>query len=249
MADRQSRSENLLAFRAKEGASTITQQLARNLYFDREPTLARKLREALTAIQIEQTYTKNEILELYANTVNFGRGAYGIYVAAQEYFGKHPSQLTPAECAYLVALLKAPASYDAQTNYERALRRRNLVLAMMEDAGFLTPAQRIAYSRQPITVVESSKGGMRSGGIAPHFVEMLRKKLARDPSLAGYDLYRDGLTIETTLDARIQQYANEAVREQLALVQRDFDRMWSWNAHKDLLEAILARAVESHPGI
>ncbi|KXB97159.1 MAG: hypothetical protein AA908_08370 [Chlorobi bacterium NICIL-2] len=239
--------KNLLAFRAKEGASTITQQLARNLYFDREPTLARKLREALTAIQIEQTYTKNEILELYANTVNFGRGAYGIYVAAQEYFGKHPSQLTPAECAYLVALLKAPASYDAQTNYERALRRRNLVLAMMEDAGFLTPAQRIAYSRQPITVVESSKGGMRSGGIAPHFVEMLRKKLARDPSLAGYDLYRDGLTIETTLDARIQQYANEAVREQLALVQRDFDRMWSWNAHKDLLEAILARAVESHP--
>jgi len=132
--------KNLLAFRAKEGASTITQQLARNLYFDREPTLARKLREALTAIQIEQTYTKNEILELYANTVNFGRGAYGIYVAAQEYFGKHPSQLTPAECAYLVALLKAPASYDAQTNYERALRRRNLVLAMMEDAGFLHPS-------------------------------------------------------------------------------------------------------------
>jgi len=79
--------KNLVAFRAKEGASTITQQLARNLYFDREPTLVRKLREALTAIQIEHTYTKNEILELYANTVNFGRGAYGIYVAAQEYFG------------------------------------------------------------------------------------------------------------------------------------------------------------------
>lgn len=239
--------KNLLAFRAKEGASTITQQLARNLYFDREPTLARKLREALTAIQIEQTYTKNEILELYANTVNFGRGAYGIYVAAQEYFGKHPSQLTPTECAYLVALLKAPASYDAQTNYERALRRRNLVLAMMEEAGFLTAAQQIAYSRQPIRMIESSKAGMRSGGLAPHFVEMLRKKLARDPNLADYDLYRDGLTIETTLDARIQQYANEAVREQLASFQREFDRSWSWNAHKDLLEAILARAVESQP--
>jgi len=239
--------KNLVAFRAKEGASTITQQLARNLYFDREPTLVRKLREALTAIQIEHTYTKNEILELYANTVNFGRGAYGIYVAAQEYFGKHPSQLTPPECAYLVALLKAPATYDAQTNYERALKRRNLVLALMEDAGFLSSSQRVAYSREPIALVDPSLNGVRSGGIAPHFVEMLRKKLSRDPQLGGYDLYRDGLTIETTLDARIQQYANEAVREQLVNFQREFDRAWSWNAHKELLGAILERAIESHP--
>ncbi|MCS6999746.1 MAG: PBP1A family penicillin-binding protein [Candidatus Kapabacteria bacterium] len=239
--------KNILAFRAKEGASTITQQLARNLYFDQELTLTRKLREAITAIQIEHTYTKNEILELYANTVNFGRGAYGIYVAAQEYFAKQPKQLTPAECAYLVALLKAPATYDAQVNYERALRRRNLVLAMMEDAGFLSAEQRALYAHQPISLAPEGTGVYRRGGIAPHFVEMLRKKLSREPRLQGYDLYRDGLTIETTLDVRIQQYANEAVREQLAIVQKEFDRLWSWNAHKDLLKAILQKAAQSHP--
>jgi penicillin-binding protein 1A len=239
--------KNVLALRAKEGASTITQQLARNLYFNQEPTIARKLREAITAVQIEHTYTKNEILEMYANTVNFGRGAYGIYVAAQEYFGKHPRQLTPAECAYLVALLKAPATYDAQTNYERALRRRNLVLALMEEAGFLTPQQRAQYAREPIVLASESLTSERRGGLAPHFVEMLRKKLARDPRLQDYDLYRDGLTIETTLDARIQRYANEAVREQLEQFQREFDRSWSWNAHKDLLAAILQKAAQSHP--
>lgn len=239
--------KNLLALRAKEGASTITQQLARNLYFNQEPTLARKLREAITAIQIEHTYTKNEILEMYANTVNFGRGAYGIYVASQEYFGKRPQQLTPDECAYLVALLKAPATYDAQVNYERALRRRNLVLSLMEDAGFLTAQQRAQYSRQPIVLASESSLAQRWGGIAPHFVEMLRKKLSRDPRLQNFDLYRDGLTIETTLDARIQRYAVEAAREQLEQFQREFDRSWSWNAHRELLDAIVQKAAQAHP--
>lgn len=238
--------KNILAFRTKEGASTITQQLARNLYFSQEPTLARKLREALTAIQIEHTYTKNEILEMYANTVNFGRGAYGIYVAAQEYFGKLPRQLTSAECAYLVALLKAPSTYDAQLNYERALRRRNLVLQLMYEANFLTEAQLAELVRQPI-VLSGSGQTFRLGGLAPHFVEMLRKRLQRDPRLHDYDLYRDGLTIVTTLDARVQRYANEAVREQLVQFQREFDRSWSWDSHRDLLRAILKRAVELHP--
>jgi penicillin-binding protein 1A len=239
--------KNILAFRTKEGASTITQQLARNLYFNQEPTLARKLREAITAIQIEHTYTKNEILEMYANTVNFGRGAYGIYVASQEYFGKQPQQLTPDECAYLVALLKAPATYDAQVNYERALRRRNLVLSMMEEAGFLTPSQSADYKHRPIVLAEGGRLAERWGGIAPHFVEMLRKKLSRDPQLQNYDLYRDGLTIETTLDARIQRYAVEAAREQLEQFQREFDRAWSWTAHADLLNAIVQKAAQSHP--
>ncbi len=238
--------KNILAFRTKEGASTITQQLARNLYFNQEPTLARKLREAITAVQIEHTYTKNEILEMYANTVNFGRGAYGIYVAAQEYFGKLPSQLSPDECAYLVALLKAPATYDAQTNYERALRRRNLVLELMEESGFLTAERRAEYSHRPIVLANQSSLATRWGWLAPHFVEMLRKKLSRDQRLQNVDLYRDGLTIETTLDARIQRYAVEAAREQLEQFQREFDRAWSWDAHADLLKAILTKAAQSH---
>ncbi len=239
--------KNILVFRTKEGASTITQQLARNLYFNQEPTLARKLREAITAVQIEHTYTKNEILEMYANTVNFGRGAYGIYVAAQEYFGKLPSHLSPDECAYLVALLKAPATYDAQTNYERALRRRNLVLELMEEAGFLTAERRAEYSHRPIALASQSSLATRWGLLAPHFVEMLRKKLSRDQRLQNVDLYRDGLTIETTLDARIQRYAVEAAREQLEQFQREFDRVWSWDAHRDLLNVILTKAAQSHP--
>ena len=102
--------KNVTAMRTKEGASTITQQLALNLYFKRERTLARKIREAYTAFQIEQTYTKNEILEMYANTVYYGKGAYGIREAAHTYFNKEPRELTVAQSAYLVGLFKAPES-------------------------------------------------------------------------------------------------------------------------------------------
>ena len=121
--------KNVMAMNlTKEGASTITQQLARNLYLTQEVSVGRKVREQLTAIQIERTYTKNEIIELYANTVYFGRGAYGLQVASEVFFGKRPIDMTPDECAYLVGMLKAPENYDV-VHYDRAVRRRNTVLA------------------------------------------------------------------------------------------------------------------------
>ncbi len=238
--------KNVFAGRAKEGASTITQQLARNLYFTQEATINRKLREAFTAVQIERTYTKHEILEMYANTVNFGRGAYGIQVASQLFFAKQPKDLSVPECAYFVALLKAPTSYDARENYDKALRRRNTVLALMRENGCFDQSMYSKYADEQLRLVESSHNSIGTCD-APHFVEMIRKKLSRDERLKGYDLYRDGLTIYTTLNSRIQRYANDAVREQLATFQKEFDKAWSWKGKQDLLNAIVERAAKDSP--
>lgn len=227
----------------REGASTITQQLARNLYFGRELTLWRKLREALTAIQIERTYSKSEILEMYTNTVYFGRGAYGLAVAAQVYFDKAPAELSLAECAYLVALLKAPELYDAQQYPERALQRRNLVLRLMWEHGFLTEAQARAAMSEPLRLAASSE--TPRFGLAPHFLDMVRQAVEKEMRLQGYDLYRDGLTIYTTLNARIQRYAIAAVQEHLAEYQRLFERSWRWSP--ELLNALLQSAIAAAP--
>jgi penicillin-binding protein 1A len=234
--------KNIFAGRAKEGASTLTQQLARNLYFTQEQTIHRKLREAFTAVQIERTYTKREILELYANTVNFGRGAYGIQVASQVFFGKSPKDLTLAECAYFVGLLKAPASYDARDHYDRAIRRRNLVLTLMRDAAFIDESTLEKASDVAIPITESRS--LLGTCDAPHFLEMIRKKLSRDERLRGYDLYRDGLTIYTTLDSRVQRSANAAVEEQLREFQAEFDRSWTWRGKQDLLNAMVERSAK-----
>lgn len=238
--------KNIMAFGAKEGASTLTQQLARNLYFTQEQTLTRKLKEALTAIQIEKTYTKNEILEMYANTVNYGRGAYGIQVASQVMFNKPPFKLTPSECAYLVGVLKAPSNYDAAENYSKAIIRRNTVIALMQEVGFITAAQRKQFSDEDINLTDGKKA-LQGTGIAPHFVEMIRKKLSKDERLSKYDIYRDGLTIYTTLNSTVQKYANEAVEEQLRLFQNEFDNAWSWNGKQQLLSAILEKAAKESP--
>ncbi len=234
--------KNVFAFRAKEGASTITQQLARNLYFTQEQTLARKVREAWTALQIERTYTKNEILEMYANTVYYGRGAYGIRVASQVYFNKEPMRLTLGECAYLVGLFKAPEKYNSDDSL--GIARRNLILGMMRDEDFITDAQCSKASTEAL-MRPAPTSVFR--GIAPHFVEMVRQALGRDGALAerlkGHDLYRDGLIIHTTLDSRAQRYANEAVLEHLTSYQRTFDTQWSWRSKGALLNALLDRAI------
>ncbi len=224
---------------AKEGASTITQQLARNLYLSQEVTVSRKLREQFTAVQIERTYTKNEIIEMYANAVYFGHGAYGIQVAAEIYFGKRPIDLSVDECAYLVGVLKAPENYDADQHYDRAVERRNTVLDLMSQVGYLSGRAYDTLSKKQIVFVKKK----REVGIASHFVEAVRLSLAKDPKLQGYNLYRDGLVIYTTLDSRMQKYANEAVREHLEEFQRLFGRTWSWRRKEGLLKSIVTRAV------
>jgi len=222
----------------KEGASTITQQLARNLYLSQEVTMSRKIREQLTAVQIERAYTKNEILELYANTVYFGRGAYGVQVAAEIFYGKKPEDLTVDECAYLVGMLKAPENYDAGAHPDRAIARRNTVLSLMQEVGFISSTEYSKGSARPISLVKRK----RRLGVAGHFVEAVRLSLGKHPALQRYNLYRDGLVIYTTIDSRIQKYANEAVRDHLNEFQPMFDKVWSWRGKEKLLKSIVERA-------
>lgn len=233
--------KNVLSLRTKEGASTITQQLARNLYFSREQTLARKVREAWTAFQIERTYTKNEILEMYSNTVYYGRGAYGIRVASQVYFNKEPMKLTIAESAYLVGLFKAPEKFGQDDS--AGISRRNLILGMMHDEGYINDDVLARSLAEPLS--KPALAEVRRG-IAPHFVETIRQLLGRDGDLAdklkGHDLYRDGLVIYTTLDSRVQQYANEAVREHLDQYQRTFESSWTWKSRQELLGVVMRKA-------
>ncbi len=231
--------KNVFALRTKEGASTITQQLARNLYFTQEQTVSRKVREAWTALQIERTYTKNEILELYSNTVYYGRGAYGIRVASQVYFNKEPMKLSTAECAYMVGLFKAPERYANDDSL--GIARRNLILGMMKDEALLSEAQWAKSTAEPIMRASAST---MFRGIAPHFAEMVRQQLSvGSEKLKGYDLYRDGLIIHTTLNAQMQRYANEAVSEHLTQYQQLFNKSWSWKGKSPLLNSIIERAV------
>lgn len=234
--------KNVFAMRTKEGASTITQQLARNLYFTQEQTLARKVREAWTALQIERTYTKNEILEMYANTVYYGKGAYGIRVAAQVYFNKEPMRLSISECAYLVGLFKAPERYNNDDS--AGIGRRNLILGMMRDAGYIDEARWSKATQEGL-----AKPGKQEivRGIAPHFVELIRQALnkqgAWNDRLKGHDLYRDGLVIYTTLNARVQKHVLQAVEEHMSAFQSQFDKSWSWKSNSSLLDELVNRAI------
>lgn len=235
-------------FGKKEGGSTITQQLARNLFYTQERSLRRKILEAVTAVKIEQTYTKKEILELYANTVYFGRGAYGIQIAAQVYFNKTALDLTQAECAYLVALLKGPDIYNAEQHYERALARRNLVLRLTFDNGMATADVYNKSIDAPITL-PTAKTAAGLTGIAPHFVEMVRQKLEKDEryGLKNHNLYRDGLVIYTTLNAKVQRHANAAVDEHLREFQKQFLQGWTWKDKSAVITALVKQAIRERP--
>jgi penicillin-binding protein 1A len=233
------------------GASTVTQQLAKNLYslkiknensFD---TFVRKLREWITAIQIEKTYTKKEILEMYLNISYFGRSAYGVETASQIYFHKKAKYLTIPESAVLVALLKSSVNYDPVTKYQNALRRRNLVMNNMVDAGYLSEPEYDKLKNKPIELGSSNIKGYST--IASHFMEYVRRQMEDMAGKYGYDLYRDGLNIYTTLDARMQRVANKAAEEHLKEYQKIFNKAWSWNNKSDLLNSILDKAVHNDP--
>ncbi len=238
--------KNLFALRLKEGASTITQQLSRSLYLGHEDRnlfdgVTRKIREFLTAIQLERTFTKNEILEFYLNVVYFGRGSYGIASASQVYFGRPLSELTLPEVATLIALVKGPAFYDPETHPDRALGRRNLVIGQMLKYHYITPQEAEEARSEPITLKSSDGGG--TAGIAPHFVEYIRQQLAKKAEKYGFDMYRDGLSVYTTLDSRMQRYANRAVEEHLAIYQKMFNGMWDWKKERDAQARVIDQSI------
>lgn len=239
--------KNLVFFR-REGASTITQQLSRNLYLGHDDrhifdTVTRKLREFITAVQLEENFTKSEILEFYLNVVYFGRGTYGIAAASQLYFNKTPAQLNLAEVATLIALLKGPAYYDPYNHPDRSLARRSVVLGQMAKYGFITEQQETAAREEKLAL--RSGEGETAAGIAPHFVEHVRQQLTALAEKHGFDLYRDGLSVYTTLDARMQRHANRAVEEHLAEYQPMFDKLWSWKAERDAQGRVVDLAVRT----
>ena len=200
---------NTLSLSYRQGFSTLTQQLARNLYksVGFEDSILRKVKEMITAIQIERTYTKEEILEMYLNTVHFGHGTYGVEAATKRFFGKESKYLTIDESALLVGLLPAPASYSPIHHPERAFKRRNTVLRLMRDQGFINRGEFDENRARTLeTVLDVPKRGS-----APYFTEYVRRLLEKEDTKLGINIYRDGLKIYTTLDSKLQTAAEKAV--------------------------------------
>ena len=199
-----------------EGASTITQQLAKTLFLTPRKTLVRKMKEALLAFQLERRYTKEEILTYYLNQVYFGSGAYGVESAARIYFGKSVSDLTLAECALLAGIPKSPLRYSPLINPELSVQRRNVVLRQMHEVGLLSESELAEARQEPLQL----PAGQQEPVKAPYFIDAVKKELEE---IVGADqLYKGGLRVYTTLSASLQQAAESALSGGLASLQ---DRM------------------------
>lgn len=221
----------------RRGASTITQQLAKNLFDTRKKksqgfikhipfirTLVFKSKEWLTAFKIEHVYSKQQILTLYFNTVPFGNNTFGIKAASLKYFDKNPDKLTPAQAATLIGMLKATSTYNPIRNPEKSLDRRNTVLGQMEKYGYLKKAEYDADINEPIGLDLSYVEDESQGD--SYLREAVEKWLAKWCKENDYNLYEDGLKIYTTIDSRLQQYAEEAVAEKMKMLQKRFNNLW-----------------------
>jgi len=221
----------LMGDRRYGGGSTITQPLAKNLYpryrhrFLALP--ANKIREMVMALRLEKLYSKREILEIYFNTIPFGENTYGLKSASRQYFNKDPDDLRVEEAALLVGMLKATNRYDPRINYDLALGRRNLVLDQMVKYGFITSNEGDSISLLPIKPDYNPLSN--NEGIAPYFREYIRPELEKilNEFAAGggstLNLYSDGLRIYTTIDSRLQMYADTAVKSHMSYLQSLFD--------------------------
>ncbi|MBD3226165.1 MAG: PBP1A family penicillin-binding protein [Caldithrix sp.] len=207
---------NITNMRIEEGASTISMQLARNLYFGYRQTLERKLKEAMTAIQIERTYSKKEILEMYLNVNSFGSNAFGIKSAARRFFDKPAEDLTVEESALLIGILNGPSYYSPIRHPERAQNRRNLVMRMMVDHGTLSRSKYDSLKQLPLNLKLNDPHEMK---MAPYFTEYVRRQLNKMQDSLNVDIYEDGLRIYTSLNTEVQNYMEEAVSKNIEAIQ------------------------------
>lgn len=224
----------LMKDRTSGGGSTLSQQLAKNLYprhsYDYFPLVINKLREVFIARKMESLYTKKELLQLYLNTVSFSGNTYGIRVASKRYFNKMPKELKPEEAACLIAMLKATAMYDPLKHPNAAKARRNLVLEQMFRYNYLKLTEKDSLQALPLTLDYSP--ATHNDGLATYFRETLRLELNdwltayNKENRTNYDLYTDGLRIYTTINTRMQQMAEQAVETHLSSLQADFDKHW-----------------------
>ncbi|RKY56479.1 MAG: penicillin-binding protein [Candidatus Neomarinimicrobiota bacterium] len=213
---------DIISWDIAEGASTITQQLARMLFLNRRETIERKIKEALTAIKLERTYSKQEILQMYLNQYFFGRRAYGIAAASRTYFNKSVGELSVSDCALLVGLLKAPGRYSVRIfeDPEFAKRIRNQSLYLYHDWGKMS---REEYDSLKILPVELNPP-VEEAGRAPYFTEEVRKYILNK---YGHEtLYSGGLTVITTLDWKLQQVTDSAVKERVDSIQARLERIY-----------------------
>jgi len=203
-----------------QGASTLTMQLARNLFLSPERTFKRKFREIILAVQIERHFTKAQIFTLYANQIYLGHGVYGFATGAEYYFGKKVRDLTVEEAAMLAALPKAPNNYSPIKNPGRALRRRNLVIDAMIAAGTISMSEGAAAKKIPIRLHIHDD----PNSLAPYFVEEIRQYLEK--KYGTEEVHEAGLRVYTTLDVDLQKAANAALLDGLA----DYERRHGWRA-------------------
>ena len=197
-----------------QGASTITQQYVKNIYFSPEKTFRRKINEALIAIQLERNYTKDKILEMYLNTINFGSGTYGIEKASEIHFGKNASELDLPQSALLAGLVRAPEIYSPFNDIGKAKLRRDLVLQLMYEQELIETSQYLNALAAPIILNEKSTAGSDqfSSRIAPYFVDYVKQNLYNQ-KFTDYDVFKGGLRIYTTLDINLQEKAENAVKK------------------------------------
>ncbi|WP_242693220.1 penicillin-binding protein 1A [Sabulibacter ruber] len=219
------------------GSSTLTQQLARNLFRTRDDLnngllsdvpglrmLIIKTKEWIMSVKLERSYTKKEIMLMYLNTVDFGSNAYGIKVAAKTFFNKEPEQLTLEEAATLIGVLKGPSYYSPVTRPERSLNRRNTVLDQMLKYNYIDDPTYKTASVKPIKLDFNVEN--QNKGLAPYFRTEIGKTLAQWCRENGFDLYADGLKIYTTIDSRMQQHAEAAVEQHMKVMQKEFFKQW-----------------------
>jgi len=199
---------------SKQGASTITMQVARNFYLTRDQTYTRKIKEIFLAIRLEQILTKEEILSLYLNKIFLGHRAYGFAAAADVYYGKTLENLSTAQIAMLAGLPKAPSTFNPIRNPSRALIRRDYVLGRLNELGFITEDHHQSSIAEPIT---AEKHQLRTDLSAPHIAEMVRAKLIKQ---FGADVYWQGFDVTTTIQAKKQQSAHKALRKGLESYDR-----------------------------
>lgn len=235
------------------GGSTITQQLAKTLLDQGSKNKAwriiEKIKEYIIAIRLERNFTKEEILSLYLNAVPFGNNIYGIRNAAKTFFQKEPDRLRPEEASLLVGMLKGNSLYNPQRNPVAARDRRNIVLGQMEKNGYITPAEAARLKASPIKT--NYKKLDENTGSAPYFREVLKDEVEavlkglENANGESYDIYDDGLRIYTTINPRMQEYAEEAVRQQMPQLQKILNQQRNiksgsvWKGHDNVLNTAI----------
>ncbi len=248
--------KSLLLQQGKGGGSTVTQQIAKNIYGRKKQyffsTLINKMREVIIARRLESVYTKNELLLLYFNTVSFGENLYGIEKAAQRFFNKTPKKLTLAECATLVGVLKAPSFYNPRTQPERSENRRNVVLSQMVKYGYLTEED-AEKAKKPLKLRYVAPPKISS--IANYYKEFVKKEFdawaEKNPSKDGhiYDLELDGLKIYTTINPSVQAYAENAMKRNMNRLQDLMDLYWTSATTQGGKEAFLKKLIQNNPQV